>query len=153
MRKIDYQYENRLIFKSGIRYIIPAMLALVFSQIAPLVDAICVSGGLGEVALSALSTVAPVFYFFNIIGALGGAGCGVHISRCSGSGEKEKASGIFTFAVIFMLVSSVALTVLALIFIDPLLSFLRYPGKFRIRKRVFDYYFMRFAVYGFRLCG
>ena len=54
---INYKYEEKLIGKSALRYIIPSIITLVFSQTAPLVDAACVSASLGNVALSALSNV------------------------------------------------------------------------------------------------
>jgi len=100
------------------------MIGMIFAQIAPLVDGICVANSMGEEALSAIGTVGPLDYVFNIIAALGGIGCGVLISRCSGSGEKAKAARIFTKTMLIMVVASVILSVLGIIFIDPLLKLL-----------------------------
>ena len=73
------------------------MVGMIFAQMAPVVDGICVANSMGdEAALAAIATVGPIDYFFNIIAALGGIGCGVMLSRCSGSGEKAKAGRIFT---------------------------------------------------------
>lgn len=125
MDHLVFDHENRLIRKSSLRYIFPPMLGMIFAQIAPLVDAICVSGGMGTEALAALGTVGPVFYIFNVLAALGGIGCGVMISRCSGAGEKHKAAVIFTRTIFLLTVSTVILSVLAMVFVDPVLALLR----------------------------
>ena len=124
MSTIQYKYENRFIKHSSVRYIFPPMIGMVFAQIAPVVDGICVSNSMGEVALSAIGTAAPISYVFNIIAALGGIGSGVLISRCSGSGEKTKAARIFTRALVMLVVASIVLSAVCIIFIDPLLKLL-----------------------------
>ena len=124
MSTLQYKYENRLIRHSSVRYIFPPMLGMIFAQIAPLVDGICVANSMGEEALSAIGTVGPYEYIFNMIAAFGGIGCGVLISRCSGSGEKAKAARIFTRTVLILIVLSVILSIAGIIFIDPLLKLL-----------------------------
>ncbi len=121
---ISYQYENHLIRRSSIRYIFPPMLGMVFAQIAPVIDGICISGAMGEVALSALSTAAPISYVFNVIAALGGIGCGVVISRCSGAGEKDRAARVFTRGILLMVTITLLLSAGCVIFINPLLKVL-----------------------------
>ena len=124
MNKISYQYENHLIRRSSIRYIFPPMLGMIFAQIAPVIDGICVSGGMGEEALAALSTVSPIHYVLNIIAALGGIGCGVVISRCSGAGEKGKAARVFTRGILLMVAVTLLVSVGGALFVNPLLTFL-----------------------------
>lgn len=124
METIQYKYENSLIRHSSVRYIFPPMVGMIFAQIAPFVDGICVANSMGEAALSAVGTVAPIGYIFNLFSALGGIGCGVFISRCSGSGEKAKAARIFTRTLVMLVVASVLLSVLGYIFLDPILKVL-----------------------------
>ena len=125
MEMISYRYENRFIKRSSLKYIFPPMIGMIFAQIAPVVDGICVANSMGdEEALAAIATVGPVGYVFNIIAALGGIGCGVLLSRCSGSGEKAKAGRIFTRTLLFMVVTSIILSILGIIFADPLLHIL-----------------------------
>ena len=121
---IEYKHENRFIFHSSFRYVFPPMLGMIFAQIAPVVDGICVSNSMGEEALAAIGTTAPIGYVFNMIAAFGGIGCGVLLSRCSGSGEKAKAARIFTRTVLMMAVISVILSAAGIIFIDPVLKLL-----------------------------
>ena len=124
MSTIEYKHENHFIRHSSVRYILPPMIGMVFTQIAPMVDGICVSNAMGEAALSAIGTTGPINYVFNMLAALGGIGCGVLISRCSGSGEKAKAARIFSRTLLLLVLSSLAVSVAGIIFIDPLLHLL-----------------------------
>lgn len=124
MDNLDFRSEHRLIAKSSRRYIFPPMLGLIFAQSAPVVDSLCVSGGIGTEALSAIATAGPVQYGFNVIAALGGIGCGVVISRCCGSGEKEKAARAFTRTLIAMTAATLFFSIFLLIHIEPLLRIL-----------------------------
>lgn len=124
MDNLSYQYENYLIRNSSIRYIFPPMLGMIFAQIAPVIDGICISGSMGEKALSALSTVGPINYVLNIIAALGGIGCGVVISRCSGAGEKAKAARVFSRGMLLMVTVTLLLSAGCALFVNPLLTFL-----------------------------
>ncbi len=132
---INYVYEDKLIRKSSFHYIIPAVIGLVFGQLAPVIGGICISSSLGEVPFSALSTIEPINLIFNAIGCLGGVGCGITISKCSGSGDKDMAARIFTRAMIMLAVATVAIAVIMFIFTDPLLQFLRAtPENFAFAK-------------------
>lgn len=124
MGTIQYKYENHFIRHSSVRYIFPPMIGMIFAQIAPFVDGICVSNSMGETALSAIGTISPINYVFNMIAALTGIGCGVLISRCSGSGDKAKAARIFTRTMLMLVVSSIIISIACIIFIDPLLTVL-----------------------------
>ena len=124
MSTIEYKYENHFIRHSSVRYIFPPMFGMIFAQIAPLVDGICVSNSMGEEALSAIGTVTPINYVLNFLAALGGIGCGVLISRCSGSGEKAKAGRIFTRTIRMLAAASVILSIAGIVFINPLLKLL-----------------------------
>lgn len=126
MSNLDFASKNRLVRRSSYRYIFLPMLGMLFAQIAPVVDSVCVSASpeMGEVALSAIGVVTPVNYAINLICALGGIGCGVVISRCSGAGEKAKAARIFTRTLIMLAAASLILTATCIVFIDPLLRLL-----------------------------
>lgn len=125
MSTIEYQYENRLIRKSATRYVVPAMIGLVFGQLSPVIGGICISQSLGEVPFSALSTVEPVNLVFSALGALGGVGCGITVSKCSGSGDKDEAARAFTRTTIALTVATVALAAVTFVFTDPILEFLQ----------------------------
>ena len=122
---INYVYEDKLIRKSSFHYIIPAIIGLVFGQLSPVIGGICISSSLGEVPFSALSTVEPINLVFSAIGCLGGVGCGITISKCTGSGDKSVAARIFTRTVIALTVACALMSVVMFAFADPLLQFLQ----------------------------
>ena len=64
----DPKEEERMMKRAFARYVIPTVIALVFEQIAPVVDAVCVSNRLGNEALSSFSNVSPMIWVTNIIG-------------------------------------------------------------------------------------
>ena len=125
MAHIDYHPENQLIHKSSFRYMLPAMIGLVFGQLSPMIGGICISQSLGEVPFSSLSTVEPINLVFSAIGALGGVGCGITVSKYSGSGDKELAARAFTRTVIALAATTVVLATILGIFANPILQFLR----------------------------
>ena len=124
METIEYQHENRFVFRGSFRYVFPPMIGMIFAQIAPVVDSICVANSMGEAAMAGVGITGPLDYVFNIIAALCGIGCGVMISRCSGSGEKEKAARIFSWTMFIIVIISLVLSVAGIIFVNPLLRLL-----------------------------
>ena len=125
MENLDFNSEYRLVRRSSYRYIFPPMIGMIFAQIAPVVDSVCVSNsGMGEEALSAIGIAGPLSYVFNMIAAFCGIGCGVIISRFSGTGEKAKAARAFTRALILLVISGLVLAAAGIVFIEPLLKLL-----------------------------
>ncbi len=120
----DHKAEYHMIKKGYIRYMIPTVVGLIFGQFAPLVDSLCISKVLDEDALSAMSTVNPMYYLFNIVAMLGGIGGGIGIAKSMGTGNKYQGGRIFTKAMIFLTATTAVLSMLCLIFIDPLLKVL-----------------------------
>ncbi len=124
MERINPEFEIRLIDKSYMKYILPATLSLFFTQVAPIVDALCISLGLGEEALSAITVVSPIYYFFNVIALLTGVGAGVSIAKEGGAGHRDRTGKIFTRALMLAVILSIVVSILGLIFMDPLLRVL-----------------------------
>lgn len=121
---INCIYEDKLIRKSGFHYMVPAIIGLVFGQLSPVISGICISASLGEAPFSALSTIEPINLIFSAMGALAGVGCGITVSKCSGSGDKAAAARVFTRAAIALVIAMAVLSVAMFVFADPLLQFL-----------------------------
>ena len=125
MSNIDYSYEDKLIRTSGFHYMLPAIVGLVFGQISPIIGGMSIARSLGEVPFSALSTIEPINLVLSAIGVLGGVGCGITVSKCSGSGDKDVAARVFTRSIIAVSAVTIILSVVMAIFADPILLFLR----------------------------
>lgn len=122
---LELKYEQRLMQKSFLRYLGPAVLALVFGQIAPLVDAVCISRSLGEEALSMMSVMSPIYYAYNVIAVLFGIGAGVFIAKEAGLGKNHASGRCFTRSFILMSVITVIFSAALLVFMEPVALFLR----------------------------
>ena len=112
--EIACRADERLLTKAFARYLLPSAISILFCQIAPFVDALCVSYKLGDSALSAIGIVAPIFYLFNIPAVLGGIGGGIAISNLSGAGTPEKSGQCFTRVTVFMFFIGLVLSVAGL---------------------------------------
>lgn len=86
-----------------------------------IVDALFISNFVGELAFSAVSVAAPVIHIISSIGHLVGAGGSAVIARTLGENKKEDANRYFTMLVIISVVSTIALSILALVFIEPIM--------------------------------
>lgn len=128
MQIVDYisniKTEKRMIRKGYIRYFLPTMGGLIFTQIAPIVDSLCISRALGDVAVSAMSPVYPIIAIYDMFAAMIGIGGGICMSKAGGAGNRERAGRAFTLSVISLAIVSAVLTVLFYIFMDPVLRLL-----------------------------
>ena len=99
---------------------VPTIVALGAQSINSLVDAIWVSG-LGRDALAAVGLFFPLFFI--IIGVSAGTGIGAAsaISKRIGAENKADAERAASHSVVLVLIMSVVLTVLLLLFLEPII--------------------------------
>ena len=94
MQIVDYisniKTEKRMIRKGYIRYFLPTMGGLIFTQIAPIVDSLCISRALGDVAVSAMSPVYPIIAIYDMFAAMIGIGGGICMSKAGGAGNRTR---------------------------------------------------------------
>ena len=85
-------------------------VAMIFTQVigvaAIIIDGIITSRFLGSDAYSSVSLLGPFFGTVILLGGFISTGCQVVTSRFVGAGEKDKANGAFTLAIILSLVTS-----------------------------------------------
>lgn len=121
---INSDVEEKLIFSSFSRYLLPSLISLLFCQIAPFIDSLCISWANGDAALSAIGIISPIFYIFNIPAVLLGIGAAILMSELAGSGQKFKSPYVFVKAMNLMLLSGLVIMVIGLIFVKPITLFL-----------------------------
>ncbi|AIZ56232.1 multidrug resistance protein MdtK [Candidatus Methanoplasma termitum] len=102
---------------------IPTTIALVAQSVTNLTDAMWVSG-LGTDALAAVGIVFPLFFIMVGIGQGIGIGAAAAISKRIGADNKADADRTAAQAVAYMIVASVIVTIVLLIFLEPILRFL-----------------------------
>lgn len=125
--------------KTFYRYLVPSMSATIMLSANYFIDTLCIGQKLGEEGLAALNLAWPITTVLYALGYLMGAGGGARYSAYMAQGEKEKAKGIYTGALMTLFSLGIIITALTVIFIDPLVTLLGGTGD--IRQGVTDYVF------------
>jgi putative MATE family efflux protein len=87
-------------------------------------DTMIVGRGLRAAGLTALNISIPMINVLNAVGLLFGIGGSTLISKALGEGKKDKAHRLFTKSLILSAVAGILLTILFMVFMDPLCRFL-----------------------------
>lgn len=114
--------ENASIKKAINHMALPAIIGLMIMGIYNFVDTMFVSW-LGTEAIGATQVVMPMMMLVSSFGLAFGIGGGSYISRLLGMKDAEKANEVGSVAFISSIVAGVLYTIIALIFIEPLLTF------------------------------
>ena len=109
---------SRAVFKNAI----PAMVAMLMVLVYNLADTFFVGQTHDALQVAAVSLATPVFLLFMAVGTAFGVGGTSVISRALGEGRKEYARKVCSFCMWRCVVVGVVMTVLFLLFMDPLLS-------------------------------
>jgi len=121
--------SDRFNYKKLLRYTFPAVIMLVFTSIYGVVDGFFVSNFVGKIPFAAVNFIMPVLMILGSIGFMFGAGGSALIAKTIGEGDRKKANQIFSLLVYISIAISIVLTVLAIIFIRPIVSALGAEGQ------------------------
>lgn len=102
-------------------YLGPSIGASLVTSIYILVDTIMIGQGVGDAGLSAMNIFIPVIASFFAIGLMLGIGGGVLMSVAKGSGDNVMAHKYFSTVMVTAAVVGILLSVLGVIFFDPLM--------------------------------
>ena len=108
---------THLLFK----FSIPAIVGMMVNALYNVVDRIFVGQGVGSMAIAGITIGFPMMIVLMAFGMLIGQGANALISIRLGEGKRDEAELIMGNAMVLLVVSSLVLTVLGLIFMDPLL--------------------------------
>lgn len=121
--------SDRFTYKKLLRYTFPAVIMMVFTSIYGVVDGFFVSNFVGKTPFAAVNFIMPVLMMLGSIGFMFGTGGGALIAKTIGESKKEKANQIFSLIVYVSIALSIVLTVLAIIFLRPIISSLGAQGQ------------------------
>lgn len=116
-------------------YVIPSVLAFALSGVYAIVDGFFIGNSLGDIGLSAINIAYPVGAFIQAVGTGIGMGGAVIYSVSSAAGEKDKADSYAGGTGTFLLVTSVALTALLYVGLEPILRLLGAEGDIFVFSR------------------
>lgn len=99
---------------------IPTMIGMLISALYNIVDAYFV-GGLGTQQMAAISVSYPIGQVMVAFGLLFGSGAASYIPRLLGKGDRDTADRIASITIYSSLFIGIILTILSLLFLEPLL--------------------------------
>lgn len=124
--------------KSLLIFALPTIVMMVFMSMYIMVDGIFVANFVSPDALAGLNLVVPATNILASAAVLVGAGGSVVISLKLGQGKEKEAKAEFSAIVLITVLFGAAVTVLGVIFADPVLNLLGTPES--LYQVAYDYY-------------
>ncbi len=104
-------------------YAIPAIIAMTASSLYNMIDSIFIGHGVGAYAISGIAVTFPLMNLAAAFGTLVGVGASTLISVLLGQRNYDAATKVLSNTVTLCLITGIAFSVVALIFLDPILLF------------------------------
>ncbi|MBQ3705931.1 MAG: hypothetical protein II888_05685 [Clostridia bacterium] len=124
--------QNALFIQSTYRKaVISGMLSILSVNINVVVDGILVGRRLGQDALAAITLSLPVYWALCVVGSFLAAGTEIPAARAIGMGNSQQRDAYFCTGLNTSLLVSLLITLLGLLFREPIVSFLGAEGATR----------------------
>ena len=119
-KELGTESVGRLLLK----FSIPAIIGMLVNVLYSIVDRIFVGRGVGSLPLSGVAVTFPITNVIMAFGMLAGIGAGAVISIKLGQNKKEEAEHILGNAFVLLVIFSIFITVLGVLFLEPILKIL-----------------------------
>ena len=116
------ELETESVGKLLLKFSIPAVIGMLVNALYSIVDRIFVGRGVGSLALSGVAITFPITNIIMGVGMLVGAGAAAVVSIKLGQKKEKDAEKILGNACVLTIILSSIVTILGLIFLDPLLN-------------------------------
>ena len=123
------QLSDHFDYKRLFRFTLPSVIMMVFTSIYGVVDGFFVSNFVGKTPFAAVNFIMPFLMMLGAVGFMFGTGGGAIISKTLGEGDNEKAKKIFSLFVYVTLILSAVISLLGIIFIEPIAALLGAEGE------------------------
>lgn len=120
--KQSKELETESIGKLMLKFSIPAVIGMLVNALYSIVDRIFVGRGVGSLALSGVAITFPITNIIMGVGMLVGTGAAAVVSIKLGQKKDEEAEKIIGNAFVLTIILSLIVTILGLIFLDPILN-------------------------------
>lgn len=132
---------------SLLKYALPTIIAMVFMSVYMMTDGIFVARLINTDALSAVNIVMPLIMVSVALGTMLATGGSAIVARKMGEGKAQEARQNFSLLTGAIVVVGLLLSIIGLIFIDPLIRFL--GANDTIYQYCYDYAFMSLLLFPF----
>ena len=106
------------------RFCLPSIIMMVFTSIYGVVDGYFVSNFVGKTAFAAVNLIMPFLMILGGVGFMVGTGGSALVAKCLGEKDDDKARRVFSMMIYLTLILGVTLSVLGIIFAEPMARFL-----------------------------
>lgn len=122
------QLSEHFSYRKLLKFTFPSIIMMIFTSIYGVVDGLFISNFVGKTAFTAVNFVMPVLMILGAVGFMFGTGGSAIIAKTMGEGKGEEAKEQFSMLVYASAVIGIVLTVLGIIFLRPVMSFLGAEG-------------------------
>ena len=126
---MNIQLSDHFTYKKLLKFTIPSICMMIFTSVYGVVDGFFVSNFVGKTPFAAVNFIFPFLMMFGAVGFMFGTGGSALIAKTMGEGEKEKANKYFSLFIYVTLLIGVVISILGIIFIRPIASFLGAEGE------------------------
>ena len=116
---MNIQISEHFTYGKLLRFTLPSIVMMVFSSIYGVVDGVFVSNFAGAEAFAAVNLIIPFLMILGAVGFMIGTGGSALVSFTLGTGDERRANEIFSLLIYVLLGVGAALTVLGLLFLEP----------------------------------
>lgn len=123
------QLSDHFTYKKIIRFTLPSIIMMIFTSVYGVVDGLFVSNFVGKTSFAAVNFIIPFLMMLGAVGFMFGTGGSAIVARTLGQGDKEKANRYFSFFIYASMIIGTVITILGIIYLRPVASFLGAEGK------------------------
>lgn len=120
----DSEFLNSPMTKLFWKYALLALVGMMFSCLAVILDGFFMGNGVGPMALAAIAVAVTMMYFGMGLSQMLGIGASTLAGIKLGDGDEEGARDVYGTSILFTIILTVIISALCLIFMKPLLYFL-----------------------------
>lgn len=126
---MNIQLSDHFTYKKLLKFTIPSICMMIFTSVYGVVDGFFVSNFVGKTPFAAVNFIFPFLMMFGAVGFMFGTGGSALIAKTMGEGNKQKANKYFSLFIYVTLLIGVVISILGIIFIRPIASFLGAEGE------------------------
>ncbi|MEG0238055.1 MAG: MATE family efflux transporter [Clostridium sp.] len=121
---MNTSFTNKQTYLQFLKYVLPSIIAMIFLSFYTTIDGFFVSIFVNSKALASINIVIPITCIVFGIAVMLATGSGALVSIKLGEKDIDGANELFSFITIVLLVISISLTIIGIIFLKPILTFL-----------------------------
>ncbi len=137
MQDMTLKQNENFLHNAYRKAVMPCMLSILCGNITILADGILVGQRIGVDGLAAVNLCVPISLILCVLGSFLVSGTAISASRSIGLGDYERGQKCYSTAIISSVIVSLIVTVIGIIFANPLVTLLGADDS--LRKMVYEY--------------